>query len=315
MANPPSVNSKTPGSLADTQPSRRVDPLAETRYHHILKPKRSRRWKMGVRIILFISASLVALLLVYLLAPARINILLLGIDARPGDASYGRSDTMILGTINPLRPYVGALSIPRDLWVDIPGQGKNRINTAHFFAELDEIGTGPQAAMEVVEKNFNIHSDHYIRVRFDGFKEFVDALGGIDVTLPRSMSGYTAGVHHLDGDKALALVRDRQGSDDFFRMERGQLLIKALIKLGLSPTKWPRLPAALIALVQTVYTDIPGWQFPRIALALLRAGPEGIDSRSITRDMVNPVVTPDGAMVLEPNWEAINPVLADMFGQ
>ena len=95
---------------------------------------------------------IIAGLAVYFFFPLRSNVLPLGADRTEGSEAYGRTDTMILSTIVPLKPYVGMLSIPRDLWVPIPGHGENRINTAHFFAELKEEkpGSGPQAALAVV---------------------------------------------------------------------------------------------------------------------------------------------------------------------
>ncbi|HEX9012304.1 MAG TPA: LCP family protein, partial [Anaerolineaceae bacterium] len=92
-------------------------------------------------------------LAVYFLFPLRSNLLLLGTDRTNGSEAYGRTDTIILMTIIPLQPYVGMLSIPRDLWVPIPGHGENRINTAHFFAEVAQPGSGPRAAMQVVQDN------------------------------------------------------------------------------------------------------------------------------------------------------------------
>src|SRR3972149_6681151 len=75
---------------------------------------------------------------------------------------------MVLTPIIPARPNVGMLSIPRALWVSIPGQGENRINTAHFFAEASEPGSGPRAAMDVVRTNFGVDVDYFVRLRVEG---------------------------------------------------------------------------------------------------------------------------------------------------
>jgi LCP family protein required for cell wall assembly len=251
----------------------------------------------------------------YLLAPFRTNVLLLGIDRAPEGTALGRSDTIILTTFVPLEPYVGMLSVPRDLWVTIPGRGENRINAAHFFAESDRPGSGPDAAVETVRSNFGVDVDHYLRIRFDGFRRFVDALGGVEVTLSETMAGYEAGRHVLNGEQALAFVRNRQGTDDFFRLARGQLFLKAVFAQVLRPTTWPRLPGAALALFLAVDSDLPPWEWPRLGLTLLRAGPEGIDARTITHEMVHPFTTSGGAAVLAPDWTRINPVLMEMFGQ
>lgn len=280
------------------------------------QPRRRRRRSLwGCAPLVLLAMGFAVFLAVYLLIPTRTNILLLGIDTRSVKSALGRSDTMILTTIIPLRPYVGMLSIPRDLWVTIPGVGENRINTAHFFAESQVEYSGPQAAMDTIKANFGVDVDYFVRIRFEGFAEVVDAMGGLDIVLPEPMSGYEAGHHHLTGRKALALVRDRSGSDDFFRMERGQLFLKAVFKQLRNPVVWPRLPAVLRALAKAVDTNIPVWQWPRLGFALLRAGPDGIDGRTINRDMVTGTITAEGANVLIPNWNLINPVLLEMFDQ
>jgi LCP family protein required for cell wall assembly len=259
--------------------------------------------------------AFLALAVAYFLAPVRTNILLLGIDYAPPGSAVGRSDTIILMTVIPLEPYVGLLSIPRDLWVIVPGVGENRINTAHFFAEAAQAGSGPYAAMETVRQNFGIGVDYYVRVRFEGFREIVDALGGVDIVLEKPMAGYPAGLHHLTGNKALAFARHRLGSDDFFRMEQGQLLVKAILREMLRPRGWPKWPGVFLALQRNIDTNVPLWQWPRLGLALLRAGPDGLDSRIIGREMVTPFITSQGANVLLPDWDKINPLLIDMFGK
>jgi LCP family protein required for cell wall assembly len=221
---------------------------------------------------------------------------------------------MILTTIIPLKPYVGALFIPRDLWVPVPGHGENRINTAHFFAESETAGSGPYAAMNVVHDDFGVNVDYYVRLRFTGFKDAVDAIGGVDVEFPEGTSGYSPGVHHLNGEEALALVRDRSG-DDFFRQQRGMIFLRSLYKTMARPENWRLLPAVASELAKAIDTNLPVWQWPRLGLALLRAGADGIDFRSISREMVNPFTTNEGAQVLAPNWSQINPVLLEMFGE
>ena len=253
-------------------------------------------------------------LFVYLLAPARINVLVIGIDYTAPGSSVGRSDTIVLTTVIPFEPYVGLLSIPRDLWVTIPGVGENRINTAHFFAEAAHTGTGPQALIQTIEQNFGVKSDYYIRIRFDGVRRIVDAMGGVDLELAEPMAGYPAGRYHLTGNKALAFARHRMGADDFFRMEQGQLLLRAILKQMLRPAMWPKIPLIIVSGFQHVDTNIPWWQLPRIGVAVVRAGPDGLDSRIISREMVSPFTTNQGASVLLPDWGKINPVVREMFG-
>jgi LCP family protein required for cell wall assembly len=263
-----------------------------------------------------IFASFVLSLLcasLFLFIPSRTNILIIGIDYTEPESSLGRSDTIIITTFKPYEPYIGILSIPRDLWVFIPNIGENRINTAHFFAEASQKGSGPQMLEETVESNFGIDINYYIRVKFDGFRELVNAMGGVDIELNKAMGGYPPGSYHLTGRKALAFVRHRQNSDDFFRMENGQFMIKQLLKQFLNPHHWPRLPAAYNSFSKYVETNIPFWIWPKMIFTLLQVGIEGIDSRSINREMVTPFITKQGASVLLPDWFRIKPVIQEMF--
>jgi LCP family protein required for cell wall assembly len=264
----------------------------------------------------FSSAVLIALILgAYFLLPFRTNILLLGMDYADPGSTVARTDTIILTTFLPHEPYIGMLSIPRDLWVNIPGVGENRINTAHFFAEANLPGSGPAAAEQTVEENFGVKVDYRMRIRFEGFQEVVDQLGGVDIELSEPMAGYPPGTHHLTGQKALAFVRHRADSDDFYRMRHGQVMLKALLKHILKPQVWPRIPDAMAALWNATDSNVPMALWPRLGLALLRLGPDGVDNRIIGRDMVLPFTTNQGAMVLAPQWNLINPILLEMFGQ
>lgn len=279
-----------------------------------MRPPR-RRSCLGSACSLLIGPALVLLvvLALYFLAPFRTNLLILGMDYADWWTSTARTDTIMLATFLPARPYVGLLSIPRDLWVVIPGVGENRINTAHFFAEAAAGGSGPQAALDTVNLNFGLDLHYYVRVRFESVREIVNAMGGVDIDLPEPMAGYPAGRHHLTGNKALAFARDRANSDDFFRMQHAQLLVRAMLKQLIQPRSWVRLPAVGVAALRAVDTNLPAWLWPRLGLTLLRVGPDGIRSLTITRDDVTPYITDQGANVLLPNWPRIQARVAEMM--
>jgi polyisoprenyl-teichoic acid--peptidoglycan teichoic acid transferase len=206
------------------------------------------------------------------------------------------------------------LSIPRDLWVSIPNVGEQRINTAYFFAEANRAGSGSRAARQTVQDTFGVPVKNYAVIHMLGSTSVVDTLGGVDIDLESSMSEWPAGTHHLNGTDALAFVRERSSSDDFSRMVRTQILLSALLKKALQPANWSSLPRLIISLRQVIDTNIPFWQWPRLLFALLRAFLFGIDSQTITREMVTPFRTPQGAQVLASNWELIHPLLKKMFG-
>jgi anionic cell wall polymer biosynthesis LytR-Cps2A-Psr (LCP) family protein len=168
--------------------------------------------------------------------------------------------------------------------------------------------------MDVIRQDFGVNVHYYLRIQFEGVREVVDRLGGVDIVLTESAGGYEPGQYHLTGHKALAFARQRYSSDDFQRMKNGQLLLKSLFKQILNPMKWWRLPRALAAVNKMTDTNLPWWLVPRLLLAAVRVGPDGIDSRTIGRDMVTSYITPEGADVLLPQWDLINPLLKGMFG-
>lgn len=298
---------------AETKPHYEVD-LWDDRPRPPVQKNLKRSLYLGCSLVGILLVFLIFISTVYFLFPTRLNILILGIDRAPEGTSLGRSDTNILITLLPLRPYVGVLSIPRDLWVEIPGFGENRINTAHFFAENQESGIGPYAALNTVNHNFDVDIRHYVRIHFDGLVHIVDAAGGFKLTLAEPLGGLAAGEYLLTGDETLAFVRDRQGTDDFFRMQQGQVFLTQFSAQLLNPATWPRLPALLTAASDSIDTNVPVWLWPRILFTLIRVGPDNIDNRVITREMVNPFTTSEGAQVLLPDWGKILPVVAEMFG-
>ena len=137
--------------------------------------------------------------------PNTINIILLGSDHRNQDTDW-RTDTMIVVMVDPRTKQAGVISIPRDLWVNIPGRPPNRINT------LDEFG-GPPLVKQVVGSVLGVPIDYYVRVDFSGFEKAIDTIGGItvdvDCTLRESNIVFPAGKTQMDGPTALTFSRLR----------------------------------------------------------------------------------------------------------
>ncbi|MBU5211670.1 LytR family transcriptional regulator [Heyndrickxia oleronia] len=184
------------------------------------------------------------------------SVLMLGVDERKGDR--GRSDTMIVLTVNPNPTFksVQMLSIPRDTRVEIVGKGKeDKINHAYAFG-------GVEMSMDTVEKFLDIPIDYYIKVNMEGFKDIVDALNGITVNndLNFSYEGnhFKKGQIHLDGKEALSFVRMRKEDPrgDFGRQERQRQVIQGVISKGASFTSLTRFNDVFKALGKNVETNI-----------------------------------------------------------
>ncbi len=306
-----------PSSLPEVDPLSRYQRIRVPRPAPAQPQKQRRKGGCGgcLGLGLALAVPLVLVILAYLFFPGKTTVLLLGIDRAPDGTALSRSDTIMLVSAEALSAEVHMLSIPRDLWVNIPGIGENRINTAHFFAEGNQEGSGPQAVMDTISSNLGVAPRYYARVQFSGFSEVIDALGGVTLNLDEPMGGLEAGKHHLDGAQALAFARDRSGTDDFFRMKQGQVVLIATARQLINPLTWPRLPFAVATFFEVVDTNLPVWEWPRLAVTLLRAGPDGVDNRTITREMVTPYQTEGGAQVLLPNWDVIWPMIAEMFGE
>jgi LCP family protein required for cell wall assembly len=278
---------------------------------------------------LFLALGAVTLLVasVALILPGRTNILVLGLDRRAAEGNAVRADVIMVVTGDPRAPALGLLSIPRDLYLYIPGQGENRINTAHVFAELEEPGTGPARTVAAVTQNFGITIDGWIRLDFRGFVALIDAVGGVevDVSEPIYDTAYPtedygvmtvdipAGRQQMDGERALQYVRSRHASSDFDRAARQQQLVQALVSKLSGPATWLRFPAVWRALNETVDRDVGLLDLLRLGVALVRVGPQNMDRLVIDAELVSPLVTESGAAVLAPRWELIQPRVAAMF--
>jgi len=262
----------------------------------------------------------------------RANVLLLGIDERTSQHGPWRTDTMIVLTVDPATKTAGMISIPRDLWVPIPGFGENRINTALFLGDLNGYpGGGPALAKKTVQLNFGIPIHYYVRVNFVGFEKVIDAIGGIDIQVPKEINdpkypddnfGYDplyipAGHHHMDGELALKYARTRHGNSDFDRINRQQQVIMAMrdrvMQLGLLPRMLPRLPQLVDSMGDAIQTDIPLselWALGQLAREIDR---DHIKARAIDQTMTVPITTPKGQKVLWPDREKIRPLIEELF--
>lgn len=196
---------------------------------------------------------------------SRVNILFMGLDERDWVEGLGapRSDTMILFTVDPLSKTAGMISIPRDLWVNIPGFGYSRINTAYSSGEGNKLpGGGPGLAMKTVEGVLGVPIQYYAQVDFGAFEEAIDAMGGLEICIPEtikvSVIGRTnkykidAGCQVLPGYLVLGYARNRKtDGGDIDRAKRQQLVIYALRNQIFSPENFPK----MVSIAPDVYRE------------------------------------------------------------
>jgi LCP family protein required for cell wall assembly len=260
--------------------------------------------------------------------PASVTFLLLGSDTR-GGASF-RTDTILVGIVRPQDGQVSLISIPRDLWVNIPTVGMQRINTAYQFGEYGGYsGGGAGLLKDTILYNLGLKIDHTAMIDFNGFRKVVDTLGGIDVPIscpytdwrlldpsydPENEENwflYTAGpgLLHMNGDLALWYARSRKHSNDFDRGRRQQEVIRAIYAQVLRTDSLARLPQLYTDLSSSFITDLglaDLLKFSPMALHLTNAD---IRSYYISGDMVTPWTTSEGAAVLLPDTGLIQQML------
>ncbi len=233
--------------------------------------------------------------------PGRVNLLLLGSDRRPGER-LGRTDTIILASIDPREPSVRLLSIPRDLWVYIPGWGFNKINTAYVHGELIHYpGGGYGLLQDTLRYNLGLVVQGYALVDFDGMQTIIDTLGGVEVNVRcplydvfqdpdnPSITGTpllsAPGRYHLNGKQALWYMRSRHLTGDFDRSRRQQQVLEGLLD-QLKKGGWLlRVPALWSGIRQTVQSDLGLDEMLWLASIGLR-----LDRSRIARGWLHPVL-------------------------
>jgi LCP family protein required for cell wall assembly len=254
-----------------------------------------------------------------------VNIVLMGSDTANGS---GLTDSLIVVSVDPRMPSVSMLSIPRDLYVYVPGWKMSRINTAHAHGQrVGYPGGGPGLVKATLEYNLGIRVHYYAHVDFAGFVRLIDTLGGVDVIVdcelhdtfpdPEAEEGQTdidltPGVHHLEGKHALWYARSRWKTNDYDRARRQQRLLRgtwAQIKqLGLLT----KLTELWDELTQTVQTDLSLDNVLWLGAAASRIDIDtAIKSRFIDGTVLRPWLTPEGAQVQLPEYDRIGPLIAE----
>jgi polyisoprenyl-teichoic acid--peptidoglycan teichoic acid transferase len=242
----------------------------------------------------------------------QINILLLGSDYRVNQGS--RTDIILLVSLFTKEKKVSLISFPRDLYIDIPGFGQERINTSQ------SLGGFPHT-QATFEYNFGIHLDHFIETDFNGFQAIIDTLGGIDINaatnltdrcdLPYSHGSYCSvgpGSHHLDGALALLYVRSRYSTNDFDRGRRAQEVIAGIFNKLISRNAITKAPELFNLFKNSIETDMTlSDVLPLLPLASSIASDTSLVKRfSISPDQAKPYISPStGAYLLIPDYKAI----------
>jgi polyisoprenyl-teichoic acid--peptidoglycan teichoic acid transferase len=249
----------------------------------------------------------------FALAPGTEVYAILGSDARPGE-SFGRNDTIMLAIVDPSTPKVTLLSIPRDLYVYVPGWRVDRVNTA-------EVRGGLTTLYDTLEYNFGLRPSHYVATDFTAFMQAVDLLGGLDVQVGGYlydecggyMHRYSPGSYHMDGFAAMCYVRVRKASSDFDRLRRQQEVMLAILQRVVSLDGLSRIPALFQQFSSLVKTDLGLADALRLVPVAQAVSEDSgrLQRLAIDTSMASGWRVPSsGASVLLPNRDAIQTMLA-----
>jgi LCP family protein required for cell wall assembly len=262
---------------------------------------------------------------------SRITMLVMGLDYRDWEAGeVPRTDTMILLTVDPLTKTAGMLSIPRDMWVNIPGFDYGKINTAYYLGETYKLpGGGPALAMQTVENFLGVPIDYYAQIDFMAFVKFIDEIGGLDINVMDEIrvarigsdeESYVLheGVQNLDGMETLGYARSRYTSGgDFDRSERQQQVIMAIreqiVTFDMLPTLIAKSPILYQELSSGIRTNLSLQQVIQLAVLGTQINPKQIKQIVIPPDVVYESTSPDGLAILIPIPDEIRELRDKVF--
>ena len=209
-------------------------------------------------------------------------VLIMGVDKREDDV--GRSDTLMIATIDPRLDQATLLSIPRDTRVKIRGRGYDKINAAYAYG-------GVALTESTVENFLGIDIDHYVQIDTNSFVKIIDAIGGVDINVEKRMfyedpwddnGGLVIdlfpGKQHMDGKTAVTYVRYRDSEGDIGRVRRQQKFMAACMEKVTSPEIVPRIPKIVREVIEAVDTDMSLRQLLELAGSLKAAAQNGLET-------------------------------------
>ena len=263
----------------------------------------------------------------------RVTVLLLGLDYRDWEAKEpaSRSDTMILLTLDPQTKIAGILSIPRDLWVAIPGFKHGKINTAYYLGDAYKLpGGGPALAVKTVESFLGVPVNYYAQIDFGAFVRFIDEIGGVTIDVPANITidllgtgsktkkKLKAGIQNLPGEWALAYARNRYTENgDFDRARRQQQVIMAIrdqvLSFNMLPVLIQKGPTLYNEIASGIRTNLTLDQLIKLALLAQDVQEQNIQRGIIDKSNVFFGNSPDGLSILIPIPDDIHNLRDQIF--
>ena len=295
------------------------------------RPKKKRRiWPWVLVILCFLGAAVAGAMFAssslidkntadkveegLLTAKDKSTIMIMGVDEREDDV--GRSDTLMIATVDPKRSRAALLSIPRDTRVKIAGHGWDKINAAYAYG-------GERLTQRTVEDFLGVNMDHYVIINTHAFQKIIDAIGGIDIDVEKRMYyedpwdddgglviDLRPGMQHMDGKTAVTYVRYRDEEGDIGRIKRQQKFMKACMDKITSPAIIPKLPNVISEVMSSVKTDLSFRQLLEFAGTLKEAQKNGLKTEMVPG---KPLYI-DGVSYWIPDLHKLRTTLAETLG-
>ena len=220
-----------------------------------------------------------------MVAKDKVMVMIMGVDEREGDV--GRSDTLLIATLDPKKGKAALLSIPRDTRVKIKGHGFDKINAAYAYG-------GHQLTENTIENLMGVDVEHYVIINIKAFHKIIDAIGGVDINVEKRMyyedpwddnGGLVIDLHpgmqHMDGKTAITYVRYRDEEGDIGRIARQQRFMQAVMDKVTSPAIIPRIPAIISEVIGSIKTDLSVKQIIEFVTALKSAQKNGLQTEML----------------------------------
>ena len=260
--------------------------------------------------------------------PATMVLLGVGADNRQDNYLYGLADAIRVARVDFRVPALSVLTIPRDLWVEIPGISDHygithgKLNQAYLYGNpgmgyYDGPGAGPGLLARTLDLNYGLRPDHYGAVNMQTFVRLVDAVGGIDLYLDLPVDGrpvdektedmgyFEAGQHHMNGETALRFSRIRKIDSGFRRDDRQTQVLCALKDKLLSPEGLVNLPKIVSAFQGSVLTDLSPAQLAQLACIAPMIDPANLRFASVPDDLMQPARNEEGSFILQADSERL----------
>ena len=262
-----------------------------------------------------------------------VNVVLMGVDIRPGDEEPERSDTIIIVHVDPKSGEMAMMSIPRDLLVFIPGFGDEKMNAAYAIGEANAdtiAGGGPTLVAQTIEANFNIPIHYYATVDFNGFEKIVDTVGGVIVDVQAQLSDnlyptedlrltrvyFSTGLQKMDGRTALRYVRTRHADNDLARSQRQQEVLLAIRERAVVRDLITNAPELIEDMGDTIRTDLDFNQMLALANLGRQTDPAEIARIDLWKEGILSEHFPEfegDAYYLEADWPRTHELQAEYF--